>query len=178
MAAAAISAISPMRVNDIYALCEKLMAAGVTINRPPRDGHMAFIRSPDGISIELLQDGDACRPRNPGLRCPTREAGEDMNFASDNAYGALPEVWAAIQAADRGTALAYGNDAVTQDLTARFTDAVRARGGGLSRLHRHGRQCAVAGLPDAALWRGAVPPGQPHHDVGMRRAGILIPAPS
>ncbi len=45
------------RVSDIYGLCEKLMAAGVTINRPPRDGHMAFIRSPDGISIELLQDG-------------------------------------------------------------------------------------------------------------------------
>jgi lactoylglutathione lyase len=45
------------RVGDIYAVCEKLMAAGVTINRPPRDGHMAFVRSPDGISIELLQDG-------------------------------------------------------------------------------------------------------------------------
>ena len=44
-------------VKDIYALCERLMAAGVTINRPPRDGYMAFIRSPDGISIELLQDG-------------------------------------------------------------------------------------------------------------------------
>lgn len=52
-------------VDDIYALCQKLMAAGVTINRPPRDGHMAFIRSPDGISIELLQKGDAlpvCEP--------------------------------------------------------------------------------------------------------------------
>jgi lactoylglutathione lyase len=46
------------RVKDIYALCEKLMQAGVTINRPPRDGRMAFIRSPDGISIELLQDGN------------------------------------------------------------------------------------------------------------------------
>jgi lactoylglutathione lyase len=45
------------RVTDIYALCDKLMKSGVTINRPPRDGHMAFIRSPDGISIELLQDG-------------------------------------------------------------------------------------------------------------------------
>ncbi len=44
------------RVSDIYALCERLMKAGVTINRPPRDGHMAFIRSPDGISIELLQE--------------------------------------------------------------------------------------------------------------------------
>ena len=52
-------------VDDIYALCQKLMDAGVTINRPPRDGHMAFIRSPDGISIELLQKGDAltvCEP--------------------------------------------------------------------------------------------------------------------
>ncbi|MFM6853831.1 MAG: VOC family protein [Sphingopyxis sp.] len=44
-------------VADIYATCQRLMDAGVTINRPPRDGHMAFIRTPDGISIELLQDG-------------------------------------------------------------------------------------------------------------------------
>jgi lactoylglutathione lyase len=44
------------RVRDIYATCAKLMAGGVTINRPPRDGHMAFVRSPDGISIELLQE--------------------------------------------------------------------------------------------------------------------------
>jgi len=53
------------RVENIYALCEKLMAAGVTINRPPRDGHMAFIRTPDGISIELLQQGDALPPAEP-----------------------------------------------------------------------------------------------------------------
>ena len=52
-------------VEDIYALCEKLMQGGVTINRPPRDGHMAFIRSPDGISIELLQRGAALPPREP-----------------------------------------------------------------------------------------------------------------
>ena len=45
------------RVEDIYATCQRLMDAGVTINRPPRDGHMAFVRSPDGISVELLQDG-------------------------------------------------------------------------------------------------------------------------
>ena len=45
------------RTDDIYALCQKLMDAGVTINRPPRDGHMAFVRSPDNVSIELLQDG-------------------------------------------------------------------------------------------------------------------------
>ena len=44
-------------VDDIYATCQRLMDAGVTINRPPRDGHMAFVRTPDGISIELLQDG-------------------------------------------------------------------------------------------------------------------------
>ena len=52
-------------VEDIYALCQKLMDAGVTINRPPRDGRMAFVRSPDGISIELLQSGDSlpvCEP--------------------------------------------------------------------------------------------------------------------
>ncbi|MXP41766.1 lactoylglutathione lyase [Altererythrobacter soli] len=45
------------RVDDIYETCQRLMDAGVTINRPPRDGHMAFIKTPDGISIELLQDG-------------------------------------------------------------------------------------------------------------------------
>ena len=53
------------RVDDIYALCRKLMDAGVTINRPPRDGHMAFVRSPDNISIELLQKGDALPRQEP-----------------------------------------------------------------------------------------------------------------
>ena len=52
------------RVDDIYETCQRLMDAGVTINRPPRDGHMAFVRSPDGISVELLQDG-ALEPREP-----------------------------------------------------------------------------------------------------------------
>ena len=52
-------------VDDIYALCQKLMDAGVTINRPPRDGHMAFIRSPENISIELLQKGGAREPQEP-----------------------------------------------------------------------------------------------------------------
>ncbi|WP_447554109.1 lactoylglutathione lyase [Vreelandella sp. EE22] len=53
------------RVDDIYALCDTLQKAGVTINRPPRDGHMAFVKSPDGISIELLQKGDALAPQEP-----------------------------------------------------------------------------------------------------------------
>ncbi|GBE42762.1 MAG TPA: lactoylglutathione lyase [Rhizobiales bacterium] len=53
------------QVDDIYALCEKLMAGGVTINRPPRDGRMAFIRSPDNISVELLQRGDALPQKEP-----------------------------------------------------------------------------------------------------------------
>jgi len=53
------------RVEDIYALCTRLQGLGVTINRPPRDGHMAFVRSPDGISIELLQSGDALPPQEP-----------------------------------------------------------------------------------------------------------------
>ncbi|MGA8261411.1 MAG: VOC family protein [Arenicellales bacterium] len=52
-------------VDDIYETCRHLMDAGVTINRPPRDGHMAFIRSPDRISIELLQKGDSLPPREP-----------------------------------------------------------------------------------------------------------------
>lgn len=53
------------RVDNIYTLCEKLKAAGITINRPPRDGHMAFVKSPDGISIELLQKGEALPPQEP-----------------------------------------------------------------------------------------------------------------
>ena len=53
------------RVDDIYATCRQLMENGVTINRPPRDGHMAFVRSPDNVSIELLQAGDALPPQEP-----------------------------------------------------------------------------------------------------------------
>ncbi len=53
------------RVDDIYGLCQKLMDAGVAINRPPRDGHMAFVRSPDNVSVELLQKGDALPPVEP-----------------------------------------------------------------------------------------------------------------
>ena len=53
------------RVDDIYATCQKLMDAGVTINRPPRDGHMAFVRSPDNISIELLQKGESLPAQEP-----------------------------------------------------------------------------------------------------------------
>jgi lactoylglutathione lyase len=52
-------------VEDIYATCQRLMDGGVTINRPPRDGHMAFIRSPDGISVELLQEGAPLTPQEP-----------------------------------------------------------------------------------------------------------------
>lgn len=52
-------------VDDIYATCQKLMDNGVTINRPPRDGHMAFVRSPEGISIEILQKGDSLAPKEP-----------------------------------------------------------------------------------------------------------------
>ncbi|ANF56965.1 VOC family protein [Halotalea alkalilenta] len=53
------------RVDDIYALCQKFLDAGVVVNRPPRDGHMAFVRSPDGISIELLQRGEPLAPAEP-----------------------------------------------------------------------------------------------------------------
>ena len=58
------------RVDDIYATCDRLMKAGVTINRPPRDGHMAFIRSPDNISIELIQAGAALPPQEPWASMP------------------------------------------------------------------------------------------------------------
>ncbi|MGC9952993.1 MAG: VOC family protein [Rhizomicrobium sp.] len=57
-------------VDDIYATCEKLTAAGVVINRPPRDGRMAFVRTPDGISIELLQEGAALPPKEPWASMP------------------------------------------------------------------------------------------------------------
>ncbi len=58
------------RVEDIYALCQRLIDAGVTINRPPRDGHMAFVRTPDGISIELLQAGARLAPAEPWASMP------------------------------------------------------------------------------------------------------------
>ncbi len=62
------------QVDDIYATCERLRAAGVTINRPPRDGHMAFVRSPDNVSIELLQRGDALPPCEPWASMPNTGA--------------------------------------------------------------------------------------------------------
>ena len=57
-------------VNDIYSTCDQLMKGGVTINRPPRDGRMAFVRSPDNISIELLQKGGGLEPKEPWLSMP------------------------------------------------------------------------------------------------------------
>ncbi|MCW1427718.1 VOC family protein [Novosphingobium sp. JCM 18896] len=57
-------------VADIYATCQRLADAGVTINRPPRDGHMAFVRSPDGISVELLQQGERLAPQEPWASAP------------------------------------------------------------------------------------------------------------
>ena len=58
------------RIDDIYALCQRLLDGGVTINRPPRDGHMAFVRSPDNISIELLQKDGSLPPQEPWLSMP------------------------------------------------------------------------------------------------------------
>ena len=60
------------RVDDIYAFCERLRANGVVISRPPRDGHMAFVRSPDGISIELLQKGESLPPQEPWASMPNQ----------------------------------------------------------------------------------------------------------
>ena len=62
------------QVEDIYAACQRLMDGGVTVNRPPRDGHMAFIRSPDGISLELLQEGEALAPAEPWASMPNTGA--------------------------------------------------------------------------------------------------------
>ena len=61
-------------VDDIYATCDKLMKAGITINRPPRDGNMAFVRSPDNISIEILQKGEPKAPAEPWLSMPNTGA--------------------------------------------------------------------------------------------------------
>jgi len=61
-------------VEDIYGLCQRLMDRGVTINRPPRDGRMAFVRSPDGISVELLQAGAALPPQEPWVSMPNTGA--------------------------------------------------------------------------------------------------------
>ena len=61
-------------VDDIYAACRRLMEGGVTINRPPRDGRMAFVRSPDGISVELLQSGPALTPAEPWASMPNTGA--------------------------------------------------------------------------------------------------------
>lgn len=58
------------RVEDIYGTCQRLMDAGVTINRPPRDGRMAFVRTPDAISVELLQEGGALPPQEPWASMP------------------------------------------------------------------------------------------------------------
>jgi lactoylglutathione lyase len=58
------------QVDDIYATCARLAEAGVTINRPPRDGHMAFVRSPDGVSVELLQKGGSLPPAEPWASMP------------------------------------------------------------------------------------------------------------
>lgn len=58
------------RVENIYATCQKLMDAGITIHRPPRDGHMAFVKTPDGISIELLQAGEHLAPAEPWVSMP------------------------------------------------------------------------------------------------------------
>jgi len=58
------------RVDDIYGLCQRLMDGGVIINRPPRDGHMAFVRSPDGVSVELLQKGESLPPAEPWASMP------------------------------------------------------------------------------------------------------------
>lgn len=61
-------------VDDIYAICQHLMDSGITINRPPRDGNMAFVRSPDGISIEILQKGASLAPAEPWVSMPNTGA--------------------------------------------------------------------------------------------------------
>ena len=73
------------QVENIYALCQHLMDKGVTINRPPRDGRMAFVRSPDDISIELLQKGAALAPAEPWLSMPNTGSWYCLLYTSDAA---------------------------------------------------------------------------------------------
>ena len=82
-------------VDDIYATCRRLMDHGVTINRPPRDGRMAFVRSPDGISIELLQKGRCARRRRSlGPPCPMSAPGSRRAIQNiSDASGALISTW-------------------------------------------------------------------------------------
>ena len=72
------------RVKNIYQICEKLMKEGVPINRPPRDGYMAFVKSPDNISIELLQAGEPLEPQEPWKRCLILDNGSDYLFINNN----------------------------------------------------------------------------------------------
>jgi lactoylglutathione lyase len=80
-------------VEDIYATCDRLMKAGVTINRPPGDGHMAFIRSPDQISIELLQKGAAIAPRALGVDAEYRDLVSRQTMPAIFAACSLPCAW-------------------------------------------------------------------------------------
>jgi len=59
-------------VDDIYAVCQRLLDAGITINRPPRDGHMAFVKSPDNVSVELIQADERLEPMEPWLSMPNK----------------------------------------------------------------------------------------------------------
>ncbi len=110
------------RVQDIYALCEKLMAAGVTINRPPRDGHMAFIRSPDGNFHRAAAGRPPAAPGALGLHAQHGKLVGAVNFGSDNAYGVLPQVMEALARANAGAAKPYGADALTAGLAAQFSN--------------------------------------------------------
>ena len=79
-------------VDDIYAFCQRLGDAGVTINRPPRDGHMAFIRSPDNISIEILEKGSALRSASPGAECKHRNV-VSWGWGAGSRTGVVPAPW-------------------------------------------------------------------------------------
>ena len=96
-----------------------------------------------------------------------------MYFASDNTAGMAPEILEAIGRANTGYALGYGNDDWTKRVEQRFAEIFEQRGRGVSGADRHGRECAGARAPFAALGRGAVPRGVARRDRRMRRAGIF-----
>ena len=80
-------------VEDIYATCDKLMKAGVTINRPPRDGNMAFVRSPGNISIELLQKGPAKAPAEPWTSMKTPASGSSARLRRSGGHAVIGEAF-------------------------------------------------------------------------------------
>jgi lactoylglutathione lyase len=179
MTAAAISATSPIASTNIYETCQRLMDAGVTINRPPRDGHMAFVRTPDNISIELLQDGICSIPPSPGPRCPTSAAGNghgawrDRRFLTDLFGIDAPIVQAPMAGARRGARDRRDQGRRARIASLRVLSPIRCahRWPRFARL-RPGRSTSTSSATQCrsgwtiAAWRAALQPYYAEYGVG------------